>query len=34
MDKPRRAYSFWRSIPFRLAGLRARWHELTSIFRR
>ena len=34
VDKLRRAYRAYRSIPFRLAGLRARWHELTSIFRR
>jgi hypothetical protein len=34
MDKLRRAYRSCRAIPFRLAGLRARWHELTSVFRR
>jgi hypothetical protein len=34
MDRLRRTYRFYRTIPFRITQLRARWYEITSIFRR
>jgi hypothetical protein len=34
MNALRRAYRSFQTIPFRLMQLRARWFEITSIFRR